>query len=204
MKALLALESCNVPKYVERRELIESTWAKRMPAGFEFQVFTGPCLGVGDGYHDLCAKTRAICRYAALHEFGSLAIVDDDTFLRTDRLAVPAVDYGGYILPKDPKQSEPYCTGSFYWLSRRAFTILADSPLDPEWTNQEDQWVGWTLRRHGILPTKLPEVVLQPCPCGLPQCVPDVVPSEWTAYMISMRYKREIFLDFERLYSAHL
>jgi hypothetical protein len=203
MKVLIALETNCLPKYAEQRLLCETTWGSRMPPGYTFESFDGPRLGVGDDYNSLCEKTRAICGYAAIHEYESLIVVDDDTYIRTDRLEVPACDYGGHCLPKVPDGSLTYCAGFFYWLTRRAFTILAEAPLQPQrWKSAEDQWVGWTLREHGIEPTGLPEAVLQPCRCG--RCTPAVITGEWTAYSIWPKFSPELFNGFEKRYSANL
>ena len=198
MGVLVALETNSLPKYAERRHLAETTWAKRMPRGYTFESFDGARLGVPDDYHSLCKKTRAICRYAMLHEFDSLVIVDDDVYVRTNRLQVPDCDYGGHCLPKVPDGTLNYCAGCFYWLSRRTFSIIAQAPIEPQWTSAEDQWVGWTLREHGITPRAMPEVLLEPCLCG--RCVPETVAEEWTAYSMWIRFSPDLFRSFESRY----
>lgn len=199
---LVALETTANPKYAQRRKTCETTWGSRMPKGFFFESFDGARLGVDDTYRGLCEKTRAICQYARDSNYDWLIIVDDDTFVRTDKLDQPPdADYAGHCLPKIPDGSVNYCAGAFYWLSRRAFTILADAPLRPQrWTSAEDQWTGWTLSEHGIVAKKLVEVVLHPCECG--SCKPDPVPLEWVAYCMWQKFSPDLFARFERRYAV--
>ena len=195
MNVLVALETTINPKYAERRRIIESTWATRMPEGYIFKSFDGPTLGVDDSYQGLCEKTRAICRYAVQYDYEWLVVCDDDTYVRTERLSPPDCDYGGYVGP----ENSFYCAGSFYWLSRKAFSLIAETPLDPKrWTFAEDQWVGWTLQQHGIKATRLRYVLLAPCQCG--RCKADVIHDDWTAYTFWIRFSPDLFAKFERLY----
>ena len=199
-KTLVALETNCSAKYAERRAFAEQTWGRRMPPGYTFESFDGPRLDVDDSYPGLCQKTQAICQWAAERDFDYLIKVDDDVYVRTERLKIPDADYAGHCLPRLPETCLNYCAGCFYWLSRKAFTIIAEAPFRPEWTSAEDQWVGWTLRQHGILPVGLPEVVLEPCLCG--NCVPDSVPAEWTAYSKWIKWSPDLFREFERRYSS--
>ena len=197
MRILFALETCADPRYAERRKMVESTWAKRMPPGYTFESFEGPRLGVDDSYKGLCQKSRAIYRYARENGFDWTVKVDDDVFVRTDQLKIPDSEYCGFCLPRPP-EVQSYCAGSFYWLSRRTFSILADAPMDSRWTSAEDQWAGWNLAQHGIHPVKLPGVVLEPCPCG--RCTPDCVPAEWVSYCMWIRFSPDLFNTFEQRY----
>ena len=164
-----------------------------MPAGYDFITFTGANLHVPDDYKSLCLKTRAICRFAAFWRYDWMVKVDDDVFVRAERLKPPEADYAGHVLPGG------YCAGSFYWLSRDAIQILAAAPIDPRFnTSAEDQWVGKELALHGIKPVDLSDVAFQPCGCGI--CKPEPVPAEWTSYSLWYRYSTEAFLDFEEKY----
>ena len=203
-RVLVALETCRLPKYAAQRELVENTWAKRMPKGFDFEAFDGPRLGVPDDYAGLQKKSKAIIQYAAALDYDGMFKVDDDVYLRTDRLRAIEQPYAGHILPwganvHDVK--ETYCAGGFYWLNRQAIRILARAPFDVPFmdrTSAEDQWVGWTLRQHGIVPYRLPEIAMQPCCCG--QCELEPQPEEWMAYMLWQVYRREEFLGLEARY----
>jgi hypothetical protein len=203
-RILVALASCDIPKYTERRNLCESTWGSRMPPGYEFQTFTGHRLGVGDDYASLQKKTKAILQYARAQRYDGMFKVDDDVFLRADRLRVIEQPYAGHILPEGANvdaDTTSYCAGGFYWLNRQAIEILADAPFAVPFmdrTSAEDQWVGWTLRQHGIVPHALPEVAMQQCWCG--KCVPAPLPTDWMAYMLWMEFRKEQFLELNRCY----
>ena len=88
-KVLVAMETCEDWRYVARRKLCEQTWTHRLPANFTYVPFTGPMLGVPDNYYGLSQKTRAICRYARERDFDWLVKLDDDVFVRAERLRIP-------------------------------------------------------------------------------------------------------------------
>jgi len=195
LRVLVALETCDAPKYAERRRLVENTWAKRLPLCFNFEVFTGHRLGVPDDYSSLCRKTKAIAEYASRYEYDWLLKVDDDVFVRTDRLLLPLCNYAGLLL-NDRK--EKWCSGGFYWLNRRAMGIVARAPFNPDIASSaEDRWVSWALRQEGITPRQY-DVAIKPCYCGY--CVPEEEPIDWTAYIIDPQYSAKKFLEFEAMY----
>jgi hypothetical protein len=195
MKILLALETCDHGPYIARRQLIERTWAKRLPPEYDFQVFTGRRLGVPDDYNGLVAKTRAIAWYANVHHYDGLIICDDDAYVRTERLEIPEGDYAGCLLDE---REDVFCSGAFYWLSRRALRILSTAPFNPLiGSSAEDRWAGWVMRENGIRATSA-KVALKPCPCGL--CEPVTPIEDWMAYIIDVRYTPEEFLSLEALY----
>src|SRR5208337_651140 len=168
-KVLVALETCLQPKYMARTYRCMTTWVPRLPPGYDFKLCTGPELGCPDDYVSLCLKTRAICRYARDKGYDWLLIVDDDTYVRTDKLTTPETgDYVGYVFPFGHGRPVAYCSGGAYWLSRKAFSILAVSPM-LKTTNAEDQWSGWTLANYNIPATENNEFLMQPCNCG--KCV---------------------------------
>lgn len=196
MKVLVALETCTNPKYAERRALIASTWGARLKPLFTFMEFDGPSLGVGDGYQDLPAKTKAICAYARDHGYDWVMIVDDDVYLRAERLTAPITgDYVGSVT--DNSTVPAYCYGAFYWLSKRAMGIVADAPLTTQLA--EDQWVGDVMREHGIEPTTIPGYVLWGCPCDI--CMATwVVPTEFTAIAFTHRWLPDEYAKLEQLH----
>lgn len=171
-----------------------------MPPGFDFIAFDGPMLGVPDDYLSLPMKTKAIANFAFANRYDGLFKVDDDVFVRTEKLRVPNVHYGGHVLPQGANihdEKESYCAGGFYWLDSWAMRIVAHAPFIAR-TNAEDQWVGWTLRACGIKSFALPDVAMQPCLCG--RCTPATVPLTWMAYMLWKDYTRQEFEDLERCY----
>lgn len=199
MKVLVALETCALPKYAERRKLITSTWGKRLKEPFTFMEFDGPMLGVGDGYQDLPAKTRTIASYARDHGYDWLLIVDDDVFIKVERLTIPTHgDYLGKLLPEQADEANPlYCAGAFYWLSKRAISLVADAPL----TNRlaEDQWVGDVLRANSIHPVCDPQFTLYPCPCD--HCKDATIP-DFTAISFSHRWLPEEYAKLEHIHGS--
>jgi hypothetical protein len=200
MRILFAFVTCDAPKYAERRRLVESTWLKRLPAGYDVRICTGDKLGTGDTYNDLCAKTKAICQDADVAGYDWLIKCDDDVFCRPENLVLPESDYAGYLLNEgfDSRgKLNRYCSGGFYWLRRNAFRLVADAEFDPKNPSGEDRWVAQVLRREGILPA-WHRVAFQQCPCGKPGCPPMRQPQDWAAFIIGMRWKPETFLDLEQ------
>ena len=172
VKPLLAIRSC--ARFVDRAASLRETWVKEIPPDLDYRFFMGSTnelqkndvtvLDCGDEYKDLPAKTRAICRWAVEHDYGPIHMIDDDVYLRPERLlaAVPAEHYVGRRRgPSCPCHPYPqvcdaypgdYCSGFSYWLSPYSITKLADADLDPIET-AEDRWVGNVLHRCGIEPT---------------------------------------------------
>lgn len=143
---------------------LRETWLKdveKFKAFLEYKFFYGsphdrepladevyiPC---GDTYADLPAKTIEICKYAAARDYGYIFKCDDDTGVYIDRILQELMahrpDYGGYL------QGRVSTGGTGYWLSRRAFKIIAESATSKNhWA--EDVTVGKCLFNHGIQPT---------------------------------------------------
>ena len=201
MKVLVALETCALPQYAERRRLVAETWGNRLPPPFEFDIFDGPRLGVIDDRVHLPDKTRAICLYALAHNYDWLMIVDDDVLIWPERLKVPTQgDYWGVVLNSgDPNREapRPFCTGSFYWLSRKAIALIAAAPLDPQQL-AEDQWVAAVLRSHDILPQPISTFYTYPCPCPRCRIVPGkaAIPSDWSAIAFTIRWLPDKFRGY--------
>lgn len=87
---------------------------------------------VSDEFKNIAPKVRAALSWGLANNYGPFFIVDDDTYVIPERLAVPSegkFDYlgwyradGGYGYPL------PYIQGSGQWLSRKAAEIVATSP----------------------------------------------------------------------------
>jgi len=160
MNILIAIESCAA--HADRAQSQIETWAESPlispllgPARLE--VFTGEDLDVPDDYIHLPEKTKGICEYACEHTVDYMFKVDTDTYVSVPQLLQEDFakhDYSGYVLDSLPVA--PYCSGPHYWLSRKAFTILANE----KWTKYraaghetaEDVMVGTILAAHGIYP----------------------------------------------------
>lgn len=167
MKILVAVTNCWM--YRGRQEAIRNTWLKDIPEHVDVRFFLGRPMGatkaaidskkddevfvnVDDGYPGLPAKTRAMCRYAVEHGYTHLFKTDDDCYVRLDRLVASGFqDMGDYIGRKRGPSGNypaPYASGFSYWLTRRAFKIIAEAKLteDPA----EDRWVANTLYLAGM------------------------------------------------------
>lgn len=109
-------------------------------------------LDVPDDYGSLPQKTIAMCRYAMEHDYDFLFKPDDDTYVWVDRLVHELLsnrfmDYGGFT------HAHVAGGGPGYWLSRRAFTIVAEKANLENWA--EDVTVSKTLHHNGIQPRML-------------------------------------------------
>lgn len=104
-------------------------------------------LSCGDSYADLPAKTIEICKYALAHDYGYVFKCDDDSLVYVDRILQEVMgshaDYAGYL------NGRVATGGTGYWLSRRAFGIIANhaSPAN-HWA--EDVSVSKCLFHHNI------------------------------------------------------
>lgn len=157
VKAVIAIESCLV--HQDRVFAQFNTWAKDSP--IPVVVFTGLELGVPDDYNHLPEKTQAICQWAVENKLDHLFKIDSDTYVHPERLLVSGFakhDYAGYLLDwLKPEYGFVYCSGPHYWLSRKAFTILAEEDWSrflrpPGLEHAEDFMVGRILLEHGIWP----------------------------------------------------
>jgi hypothetical protein len=168
-KIFMGLVTCDKTKYQRLAKFCLNSWGKSIPEGFDLKVCTGSALGVADDYNSLQLKTKALVTYALEHGYEGTIKVDDDTFVRTDRLRVPAADYAGWTTLDgcQPTCSWSHCQGGFYWLSKRAMKVVAEASFYPKGEPRalsisEDSWVGWVLRDKGIRPQLLSDVVLNP------------------------------------------
>jgi hypothetical protein len=174
---LIAIVTCDQPKYAERLATQRRTWVPTAEAaGYDVIAFNGEKLGVPDDYLSLPLKTKALCRWALTRGYGSLLKTDDDCYINIPilSLAVPVEDYAGLFLPRNDCGSVAmgipplppgttkydYASGGAYWLSRRAIEIVADAPFYGDWA--EDRWVGQVLGGAGIRLKALPGYIIPP------------------------------------------
>lgn len=169
-KTLIAIVTCAA--YREKLQDQLDTWVPLLRArGFDVQAFDGERLGVPDDYLSLPLKVRALCRYAVEHGYSRLLKIDDDTYINHELFqAVTAYDYAGVRRKAhnsgslDGRYTAPLCIndyaqGGAYWLSRKAFSLVATAEPD-DWA--EDRWVGRVLANNGIELTELSEYVIVP------------------------------------------
>lgn len=114
-------------------------------------------LDCPDDYAGLPAKSQAICKWAIENEYDFACLLDDDTYLRQERLlgaGFEAFDYVGRVRGASGDISitpAPYCSGFAYWLSANAMKVVADAPLYGD--DAEDRHVANVLLKAGIHPT---------------------------------------------------
>jgi hypothetical protein len=167
MKTLIAIAGCH--SYRDRADAQRSTWVKDL-AGDDLTVkfFSGEphpptipqtdevWLSCPDSYPERKKKVLAIIRWALDNGYHRLVKIDDDTYLRPERLSsLPEMDYGGFQLPQKfyygPKFLYERLTvlGAFYVLSARAMEVVLGPDLHPE-VLFEDCWVSMQLEGNGI------------------------------------------------------
>lgn len=178
MKILIAIESCGANRHLHQAQ--RDTWMKDLPIDVDHRFFLGgptltSCLGdspwlkpdeiwlqIDDSYQALALKTREICRWAMDGNYDYLFKADTDTLVSVRNLfhSIGYYDYmGGYnedAMPAslsqrflDPK-IEFASGGAGYWLSRRAFSLVATSA--PAQSAAEDVYVAAVLKPYGITP----------------------------------------------------
>lgn len=112
-------------------------------------------LDCDDGYHHLSAKTQLIRRWALEQGYDYLWKIDDDTYVRPERLlgnGFANLDYVGRLRGPSGNYRGPYCSGFCYGLSRKALELLSPLtwPLNDDFS--EDRWTGNKLLSLGISP----------------------------------------------------
>ncbi len=159
-KILIAVTSCH--PFRDRADAVRATWGAEVE-GADIRYFLGrgeterpdeiilDCL---DGYHYLSQKTQLIRRWALAHGYDYMWKVDDDCYLRPERLLAAKHDahYVGRLRGPSGNYPGPYCSGFCYGLSRKALELIAplDWPMNDDFS--EDRWTGNKLLGLGISP----------------------------------------------------
>jgi len=169
MKTLIAVAGCNQPVYQGRWLNQCLTWiphqAQTLP-DVDVRLFTGRgtskpmCdevrLNCPDSYPERKKKVKAIFCWALENGYDRLVKIDDDTYVRPERLAsLEEIDYGGFRMqqkfmdgPKFLYERETIL-GAFYVMSRKAMRCCLEPDLHPE-VPFEDCWVSLQLVDSGI------------------------------------------------------
>lgn len=172
-KILIAITSCH--PFRERADAVRETWGAEVPhEAADIRYFLGKgetqrpdeiTLDCPDGYHYLSQKTQLIRRWALEHGYDYLWKVDDDVYLRPERLlaafAKVSPDYVGRLRGCSGSLPGPYCSGFTYGLSRKALELLAPLEWQANEDFSEDRWTGNKLLSLGISPHHEAQFVVQ-------------------------------------------
>ena len=117
-------------------------------------------LDCGDSYYETAFKVRAMCRWALDHGHKEMFKVDDDTYVRPERLDFRGDFVCRVLPPTDENHPVPYPYGGCgYYLGERMLNLAAEDTQctsDPEgdtWARcntYEDGWIGRVARDAGI------------------------------------------------------
>lgn len=145
----LLLLVCSCVGNTALRKACRDTWLSQLPPGVEYRFFVGAdaplpdepdvlCLpGVADTYIGLPEKVMAAIGYANRHmEFDFLGKVDDDTYLRADRL-LPLLVPGVHLLGRS-RGGRRCPGGAGYFMSREAAGKLVEHAGDIPPEGDED------------------------------------------------------------------
>lgn len=161
-KLLIAVLACH--HRAPHLQAIRETWVRDIKGRCEYRFFFGRgthanpqadevTLDCDDAYRGLACKVQEACRWALHHGFEILFKVDDDTYVRPERLLMSGFDKHDWVgrvnAATDHYHQHPYTRGGVgYSLSRLAMQALANAPKpNPEIPSEyaEDSWVGKTL-----------------------------------------------------------
>lgn len=177
-KVLIGVATCHAAKYKQLAQTQRDTWVRKVPDTVDVRFFAGRgatttakadevFLDCPDRYCDRKQKTIALVRWAYEHGYDYLWRVDDDVYLRPERLLkCKRYHYAGWVpdcplwhlwecLPKQ-MQTTRAVLGPCVGLSRTAMGALLSRDLHPLLQDFEDLWCGLQLRDLvGIEPTDL-------------------------------------------------
>lgn len=159
-KILIAVMSCG-PYQLTRAKAVRDTWGSEVQ-GADVRYFYG--LGVTalhpdeiildapDHYKGFPLKVQAMRLWALEAGYAKVVKVDDDVYLRPERLleAVPEASYAGRVRGPSGGYPAPYCSGFCYWLDRAALEILVKAKWNGDFA--EDRFTATVLHQAGIRP----------------------------------------------------
>jgi hypothetical protein len=170
LKQLIAVTTCH--PFRDRADAVRQTWGAEVE-GADIRYFLGSgevqrpdevILDCPDGYHYLSQKTQLIRRWALANGYGFVWKIDDDTYVRPERLlgnGFAALDYVGRLRGASGNLRGPYCSGFCYGLSRKAMELLAPIEWAVNEDFSEDRWTGNRLLSLGISPHNESQFVVQ-------------------------------------------
>jgi hypothetical protein len=172
MNTLIGVMTCR--RRQDRANSQRVTWAKDSVLDVRFFVGSGyfnyddlspyinncVILDCPDDYGNLTLKVIEMCKWALDNNYEYLWKLDDDVYVRPERLIGIEEDYYGFVcnlISVDGimvPTSKSFCMGPIYGLSRKAMEVIVNSePTTIKDKKQEDEWVGKTLIESGIVPT---------------------------------------------------
>lgn len=165
MKTLIGIAGCH--KNLARANNQRATWVKDV-TDQDVRFFAGRphpnrtplpdevWLDCPDSYSERKQKVKAIVRWALDHGYDRLVKIDDDTYVRPERLtSLGEIDYGGFPIRQkffwggEFLYERDTVLGAFYVLSRKAMGVLLGPDLHPE-VLFEDCWCSMQLIDNGI------------------------------------------------------
>lgn len=158
-RTLIAIAGCH--KYRDRADAQRQTWVKDVGSSTDVRFFVGTphsgdrapdevWLDCPDGYADRKQKVIAIFGWAVEQGYDYLWKVDDDVYLRPERLLdLELRDYYGAVVPNGR-----VCFGAIYGLSRASMQKLL-TPDTQAHELYEDIWVSNRLSELGVSPENL-------------------------------------------------
>lgn len=158
-KLLIAILACH--HRARHINVCRETWVPSTARQCDYKFFFGRgshadpqpdevVLDCDDAYRGLACKVQEACRWALAHGYEYLFKVDDDTYVRPERVmrsGFEKYDYVGRLLgPTDQYHQVRYARGGTgYYVSRKVMQVLADAPTpNPDIPRDyaEDSWVG--------------------------------------------------------------
>lgn len=151
MRVLVAISSCH--KNRQRRDWQRQTWLPELQFDYKFFLGRGGMadpseenvviLDCGDDYLSLVDKTFEEIKWARANGYDKLLKIDDDVYIRPERLIPPEQDYVGHCYSSGKFL---YATGALMWLSAAAMDTLIANWI--RHCKQDDVNIGLILHRH--------------------------------------------------------
>ena len=168
MRLLIAISTCYDFERNGSNQVLRETWLPDSPFDYKFFMGAGQGAetetlpddaiflpGVDDGYGDLSKKTQHSLRWAHEREYDFVFRCFPDTYCRPERLIkctnFEDYDYYGDFRGEQCRPDNYPSGGPGYFLSRRAYELLLDAPIEGVHrvsVYAEDLWVGQILNRH--------------------------------------------------------
>ena len=161
MKTLIAV--VNARHRPEWLAAVRSSWMPKVPkdkADVFFFVGRGEPiedlqdvveLDCSDKYEHMPEKIKTIAKWALEHAYEYMLKCDDDVILKPSAILASGYDTRDYT-GRANRPPQPYVVpmGFCYWLSRKSMNVVAESPLPPDGSNDDEKWTAKHLWEHDI------------------------------------------------------